>query len=261
MRTNSCEILMKSASIAGLILLTSVPTSALSATVAEYEAFSSVSYSVIGLQDVDGSPISSDALEGGGFNDFEPNVTNYSVTDQNGNEVDPSGILEFDDDRTLSVYGGLLSEEYDVFLEAVDETSWYEMFESASNDPFVATFAFDYDLSAAASSESARASAYAWAFLGTYGVLGTAVISDEDKAELSLSRGVSASSSGTGSGSLSGSYVFDVLFRPDDFIEFGHYYGSDGGLEATMAPVPLPLGAPLLIGSVVLLTVAAKRRK
>ena len=51
------------------------------------------------------------------------------------------------------------------------------------------------------------------------------------------------------------------LFRPGDFIEFGHYYGANGGLEATIAPVPLPLGAPLLLGSVAMLMAASKRRK
>ncbi len=60
---------------------------------------------------------------------------------------------------------------------------------------------------------------------------------------------------------MSGSYVFDVLFRPGDFMEFGHYYGANGGLEATIAPVPLPLGAPLLLGSVAMLMAASKRRK
>ena len=262
MKTQEFRILIKStACIAGLVFVTGAPTSALSYTVAEYEASSFLSYTVIGLWDVDGSPISSDALDVGVSGDFEPNITMYSVTDQNGDEVDPSGILEFDDDQTLSVYGRLISDDYNVFLEAIDETSQYEGYDSRSDSPFWATFAFDYDLNAAASSTSARASAYSRALIGSQGIYGTALINDEDIAELELSRGVSASSDGVVSRSMSGSYVFDVLFRPGDFMEFGHYYGANGGLEATIAPVPLPLGAPLLLGSVAMLMAAAKRRK
>ena len=262
MKTQGFGILIKStACIAGLVLVTGAPRSALSYTVAEYEASSFLSYTVIGLWDVDGSPISSDALDMGVSGDFEPNITMYSVTDQDGNEIDPSGILEFDDDVSLSVYGRLLSEEYDVYLEGIDESSWYERFDSTSSDPFVSAFAFDYDLSATASSASARASAYSRAFIGAHGIYGTATISDEDKAELDLFRGVNASSGATIPEPMSGSYVFDVLFRPGDFMEFGHYYGANGGLEATIAPVPLPLGAPLLLGSVAMLMAASTRRK
>ena len=133
MKTQGFGILIKStACIAGLVFVTGAPTSAFSYTVAEYEASSSLSYSVVGLWGLDGSPISSDALDEGGFNDFEPNITTYSVTDQNGDEVEPSGILEFDYDQTLSVYGRLISDDYNVFLEAIDETSQYERYDSRS---------------------------------------------------------------------------------------------------------------------------------
>ena len=143
-----------------------------------------------------------------------------------------------------STFGRLISEEYNVYLKSYFEALWYNRFYSDAEEPIWATLSFDYDLSAAASSNSALASAYSRASDRALGPDGTAVVSDEDAAELSLFRSVSASSGGPVSSAISGSYVFDVLFRPGDYAEFNHFFAVEGGLEFDYRPHPASSWSP-----------------
>ena len=260
MKVRGFGTLIKSASVAGVAFLTGVPTPALPETVAEFEARSVVKYRVIGLRDVDGSPLVGDPFAPERrFSTDQVFSTKASVTDRDGNEVNRFGILEYKSSDE-STFGRLISEEYNVYLKSYFEALWYNRFYSDAEEPIWATLSFDYDLSAAASSNSALASAYSRASDRALGPDGTAVVSDEDAAELSLFRSVSASSGGPVSSAISGSYVFDVLFRPGDYAEFNHFFAVEGGLESTTAPIPLPLGAPLLVGSLAILVAASRRR-
>ena len=122
-----------------------------------------------------------------------------------------------------------------------------------------ATFAFDYDLNAEASSTSARASANSLALIGSYRMYGTALIYDEDIAELELSRGVNASSDEVVSRSMSGSYALDVLyFASRRFHRIRPLLRCQWRSEGDRRPVHYPLGAPCLLGSVAMLMAAAR---
>ena len=236
-------------------------------TLAFYESGWSMNFRVTGARDMDGEPVGTGAIRTeadvfGGDNDQE-----LYVLDADGNDIYPTdGIAE------VGIFSGsLFDAAYDVYMASyIFAYGEIYRFENVSDVALHAAFSLDRSVEAEAFSIVPGAISSASGFgEGADLYFDTAAedwrpedrMSPEAIDALTSDLFAAASSDGETSVSERITHDFEVLLYPGDTFNVDYFFMStDGFLENTPAPVPLPAGAPLLLAALGGLAVARRWR-
>ena len=236
-------------------------------TLASYEFDWSLSFRVTGARTVDGEPVAIDAIRTdadvfGGDSDRE-----LYVWDADGNDIYPTdGIAEVD------IFGGsLFDAAYDVYMASyIFVYGEIYRFENVSDVALHAAFSLDRGVEAEAFSIVPGAISGASSYSEGAGLYFDTAAEDwrpEDRMSpeaidaLISDLFAAASSDGETSASERVTRDFEVLLYPGDTFNVDYFFMStDGFLENTPAPVPLPAGAPLLLAALGAMALPRLRR-